>query len=152
MCFFISIHSNIYIYIYIYIYVCVCVCVCVCEGHSKSSEPHPEWRAIVEHVFSFWQHTTTFYKTRKTNSDFSLHFCTGKPYIKMRGNLKMDKREAWVVIKYLPKKGGIPKEIHENRVLILAEHSLSYVIMKNWAAEFELGRDSTEDVPQSGHS
>ena len=43
-------------------------------------------------------------------------------------NLKMDKTEAQVDIKYLPKKGMTPKKIHENIIHILAEDSPSYAI------------------------
>ena len=32
-----------------------------------------------------WQHTTTSYETRKTNSDFYLNFCANKTYVTVRG-------------------------------------------------------------------
>ena len=33
---------------------------------------HQEWRVTAKH---FWQHTATFSKTRKTNSNFRYNFC-----------------------------------------------------------------------------
>ena len=38
------------------------------ECRSKSTKPHPKRRAIAKRFLS-WQHTTTSYKTRKTNLD-----------------------------------------------------------------------------------
>ena len=51
--------------------------ICMNEGCSKRSKPDPERRTRVE-IFSLWQHTTTFYKNRKTNSDFCLNFNVGE--------------------------------------------------------------------------
>ena len=48
-------------------------------------------------------------------------------------NLRIDKIEVRVVINYLQKKGMKPKVIYKDIVQILAEDSLSYVMMK-WIA------------------
>ena len=40
-----------------------------------------------------------------------------------------------------------PKEIYEGLVNIRTEYSLSYAILKERAALFKRGRDSTEDDP-----
>ena len=66
----------------------------------------------------------TFCKIKKTNLDFWFNFCAGEaPYNSERctPNLKMDKTGAQAVIKFLEKKGITPKEIHKDKVQILAE-------------------------------
>ena len=73
-------------------------------------------RAIAEHF--------CYSKTRKTSSDFSVNFCAGEAHTNMRGSAtsqKMDKTQAQGVIKYMYEKGGIPEEIFEDMVKIVAE-------------------------------
>ncbi|KAG1687440.1 hypothetical protein GQR58_008335 [Nymphon striatum] len=64
------------------------------------------------------------------------------------GNLKMDKKEARAVIKYLNKKGTTPEKIHEAMVKTLGEDYTilynSYTAEKKWVADFKWGKESTE--------
>ena len=62
----------------------------------------------------------------------------------------MEKLEIRAVIKYFSKKGMPPKVIHEDFMETLGKESPSYSTVKNWAAEFKMGRDSVEDDGQSG--
>ena len=106
-------------------------------------------------TFLLWQHTAISYKLRKTNSNFCLNFRTGEGHTKVRGvratNLKMDKAEVRAVIKYLQKKSMTPKEIHEDRMQIFADNSLSNATVKKWAVKFKWLKDCTEGDSCSGH-
>jgi len=46
--------------------------------------------------------------------------------------------------------GKVLKEIHAILIETLGEHTLSYVTIKNWVAQFKLGDFSTCDVPRPG--
>ena len=90
-----SMYAYIYIYVhtclhtYIYIYIILFIYLSIYEGRSKNSKPHLE-RTMT--IFLLWQHTTTLWKTRFTNSDFCLNFCAGEDiqkwevYNKLRQN------------------------------------------------------------------
>ncbi|UYV68490.1 hypothetical protein LAZ67_5004488 [Cordylochernes scorpioides] len=54
------------------------------------------------------------------------------------------------VIKYICKKGMLPKEIYEDMVDTLRENAPSYSTVKEWVAAFKLGRISTEDEHRPG--
>ena len=54
------------------------------------------------------------------------------------------------VIKYLQKKGLIPKDIHTDMVDTLGDDAPALSTVKKWAAEFKRGRESLEDDPRSG--
>ena len=41
--------------------------------------------SVLPRKFLLWRHTTTSYKTIKTNSDFCLNFVAGEGYTKVRG-------------------------------------------------------------------
>ena len=64
--------------------------------------------------------------------------------------LQMEKLEIRVVIKYFCRTGMSPKETHKDFMKILRKESLSYSTVKKWAAEFKRGRESVEDIGQSG--
>ena len=63
----------------------------------------------------------------------------------------MDKAEVRAVIKYFCKKGMSQKKIHDDFIKTLGDESLSYSMVKKWAAEFRRGRLSVEDYEWSGH-
>ena len=50
-----------------------------CSNRSKPRKTGHSWRILL------WQHTTTYYKTRQTNSDFYLNFYAGEAHTKVRG-------------------------------------------------------------------
>ena len=64
-------------------------------------------------------------------------------------NLKMYKRDAQGVMKYLLKKGMITKEIHKDVVQILAENFPSDA-SKEVGYGIQLGKECTDDNPKSG--
>ena len=57
--------------------------------------------------------------------------------------LKMDKKEARSVIKYLQKKGITPKAVHQDMAETIGGDSSSYSTIKKWAADFKRAREST---------
>ena len=63
---------------------------------------------------------------------------------------KLEKLEIRAVLKYFCKKGMPPKEIHEDFMVNLGTESPSYSIVKKWALELKLGRESVEDDGRSG--
>ena len=54
------------------------------------------------------------------------------------------------IIKYLQKKGLVPKEIHADMISTLGDDAPALSAVKKWAAEFRRGRESLEDDPRSG--
>ena len=55
-----------------------------------------------------------------------------------------------LIIRYFCEKGMPPKEIDEDFIETLGKESPSYSTVKNWAAEFKMGRESVEDDGWSG--
>lgn len=101
------------------------------EGRSKSSEHHPERRAIAEH-FCCGNTLPLLIKLEKV-SQISL-LCAGEAHAKVKGRatqLKMDKTEARAVLQYLQNKGVTHMEFHEDMVQTLAEDSPTYKTVKN---------------------
>ena len=70
----------------------------------------------------------------------------------MRHICKMKKHKIREVIKYFSKKGMPPKEIQEDFMETLGKKTPSHNTVKKWAAEFKRGRESVEDVGQSGQT
>jgi histone-lysine N-methyltransferase SETMAR len=65
---------------------------------------------------------------------------------------KMFKTEYCVVIKFLTKEGKSPAEIKQCLDAVYGESSPSYSTVKEWAKQFRLGRESTEDDPHQGRA
>ena len=63
----------------------------------------------------------------------------------------MDKIWLDGIIRYWPKKGLAPKEIHADMVATLGYDASALSTVKKWAAEFKRGRESPKDDPRSGH-
>ena len=64
--------------------------------------------------------------------------------------VKMEKLEKRAVIKYFYLKGFTSKEMKEEIDLTLGDSSPSYSTVKQWVAEFKMGRTSTSDERRSG--
>jgi histone-lysine N-methyltransferase SETMAR len=63
---------------------------------------------------------------------------------------KMFKIEYHMVIKFLTKVGKSPAEIKQQLDAVYRESPPSYSTVKEWAKQFRLGRESTEDDPCQG--
>ena len=64
----------------------------------------------------------------------------------------MVKTEAYSGLKYHKRKGMKAKDINENTIQTLAEDFPSYTTPMKGVAEFNPGKNSTEDKPRSGCS
>lgn len=64
--------------------------------------------------------------------------------------MDMFKIEYRAVIKFLTLQGQSPSEVFEQLKGVYGERSPSYDIVKRWAREFRLGRESIADEPRPG--
>ena len=62
----------------------------------------------------------------------------------------MEQNEKPAVIKYLNLKGLTPNEISNDMKVVLGDDVPSCATIYRWIAEFQRGRESTEDVHRSG--
>ena len=62
----------------------------------------------------------------------------------------MDKIWHRGVIKYLYKKGLVPKDIHADMVATLGDTAPLYVTVKRWAAHFKMGKERLEEDDSCG--
>jgi transposase len=62
----------------------------------------------------------------------------------------MDKNEKRAVIKYLHLKGLTQNEIATDMKKVLGDNAPSQATVYRWVAEFQRGRQSTEDEHRSG--
>ena len=63
---------------------------------------------------------------------------------------EMGRNEKRAVIKYLNLKSLTPNEISSDMKVVLGDNSPSYATIYRWIAEFQRGRESTEDAHHSG--
>ena len=64
--------------------------------------------------------------------------------------MRNDRNEKRVVTKYLNLKGLTPNEISSDMKVVLGDDAPSYATIHRWIAEFQRGRELTEDARRSG--